>query len=201
MLYLWVSFVGFRIPMDPDTMLSLRSRIWMDLLPYCEGRSMIPVDLSANCEVGSMIPADPGSRSLGSDPSIRFRDPRTCLITSNHHDYTLHSFFKSHADQDCIAKLVKRTLADPGGNPAMPSQSPGRGIMSFAPPPPKKKKLPKTFFRKWIWVNLENSGLNPLSFQFGGTLGWDPIPSCPPPRTAGGWIRQWKRMVSDIAII
>ena len=34
--------------MDPDTLLSLRSRIRIDLLPYCEGRSMIPVDLSAN---------------------------------------------------------------------------------------------------------------------------------------------------------
>ena len=45
-----VSFVGDRIPMDPDTIRSLRSRIRMDLLPYCEGRSMIPVDLSANCE-------------------------------------------------------------------------------------------------------------------------------------------------------
>ena len=48
-----VSFVGDRIPMDPDTLQSLRSRIRIDLLPYCEGRSMIPVDLlanSANCE-------------------------------------------------------------------------------------------------------------------------------------------------------
>ena len=28
-----------------------------------------------------MIRTDPGSRSLGSDPGIRFRDPRTCLVT------------------------------------------------------------------------------------------------------------------------
>ena len=32
-----------------------------------------------------MIPTDPGSRSLGSDPGIRFRDPRTCLI-DRHYD-------------------------------------------------------------------------------------------------------------------
>ena len=30
--------------------------------------------------VGSMIRTDPGSRSLGSDPGIHFRDPRTCLL-------------------------------------------------------------------------------------------------------------------------
>ena len=36
--------------MDPETMRSLRSRIRMDLSPYCEGGSMIPVDLSVNCE-------------------------------------------------------------------------------------------------------------------------------------------------------
>ena len=40
---------------------------------------MIPVDLSQTVRVGSMIRTDPGSRSLGSDPGIHFRDPRTCL--------------------------------------------------------------------------------------------------------------------------
>ena len=40
---------------------------------------MIPVDLSQTVRVGSMIQTDPGSRSLGSDPGIHFRDPRTCL--------------------------------------------------------------------------------------------------------------------------
>ena len=29
-----------------------------------------------------MIRTDPGSRSLGSDPEIRFWDPRTCLISA-----------------------------------------------------------------------------------------------------------------------
>ena len=29
-----------------------------------------------------MIQTDPGSRSLGSDPGIHFRDPRTCLFVS-----------------------------------------------------------------------------------------------------------------------
>ena len=29
-----------------------------------------------------MIRTDPGSRSLGSDPGIHFRDPRTCLLTT-----------------------------------------------------------------------------------------------------------------------
>ena len=43
---LCVSFVGYRIPMDPAAIRSLRSRIRKDLLPYCEGESMIPVDLS-----------------------------------------------------------------------------------------------------------------------------------------------------------
>ena len=40
---------------------------------------MIPVDLSQTVRVGSMIRTDPGSRSLGSDPGIHFRDPRTYL--------------------------------------------------------------------------------------------------------------------------
>ena len=40
---------------------------------------MIPMDLSQTVRVGSMIRTDPGSRSLGSDPRIHFRDPRTCL--------------------------------------------------------------------------------------------------------------------------
>ena len=65
--------------MDPATIRSLGSRIRKDLLPYCEGGSRIPVDLSQTVGVGSMIRTDPGSRSLGSDPGIHFRDPRTCL--------------------------------------------------------------------------------------------------------------------------
>ena len=65
--------------MDPATIRSLGSRIRKDLMPYCEGGSMIPVDLSQTVRVGSMIRTDPGSRSLGSDPGIHFRDPRTCL--------------------------------------------------------------------------------------------------------------------------
>ena len=36
-----------------------------------------------------MIPTDPGSRSLRSDPGIRFLDPRTCLTVS---DATLDLF-------------------------------------------------------------------------------------------------------------
>ena len=46
----WVSLVGDRIPVDPDTIQSLGFRIRMDLLHYCKGGSMIPGDLSANCE-------------------------------------------------------------------------------------------------------------------------------------------------------
>ena len=40
---------------------------------------MVPVDLSQTVRVGSMIRTDPGSRSLGSDRGIHFRDPWTCL--------------------------------------------------------------------------------------------------------------------------
>ena len=69
--------------MDPDTIWILRSRIRMDLLPYCEGGSMIPVDLRQIVSVESMIRMDPGSRSLGSDPGIRFWDPQTCLLISD----------------------------------------------------------------------------------------------------------------------
>ena len=57
--------------MDPDTILSLRSRIRMNLLPYCEGGSMIPVDLSANCEGWIYDPDGSGIQILG----IRSRDP------------------------------------------------------------------------------------------------------------------------------
>ena len=77
-----VAIVGGRIPMDLDTIQILWSRIRMDLLPYCEGGSMIPVDLRQTVSVGFIIWMDPGSRSLRSDPGIRFRDPRTCLITT-----------------------------------------------------------------------------------------------------------------------
>ena len=62
---------------NADTIRGLGSRIRRDLLPNCEAGSMIPVDISTNSK--SMIRTDPGSRSLGSDPGIRFRDPRTCL--------------------------------------------------------------------------------------------------------------------------
>ena len=68
--------------MDPGTIRSLRSRIRMDLLSYCEGGSMIQVDLSANLRVGSMTRSDPGSRSLGLDLEIHFRDQRTCLLNA-----------------------------------------------------------------------------------------------------------------------
>ena len=66
-----VSFVGDRIPMDPNTIRSIRSRIRMDLLPYCKGGSMIPVDLSANCEGWIYDPNGSGIQILG----IRSRDP------------------------------------------------------------------------------------------------------------------------------
>ena len=67
--------------MNSDTIPSVRSWIRMDLWPSRDGGSMIPIDLSANREGGSMIRTDPGSRSMGSDPGIRFRDPRNCLDT------------------------------------------------------------------------------------------------------------------------
>ena len=76
-----VSFVGDRIPMDPDTIRSLRSRIRMDLLPYCEGRSMIRVDLSANCEGWIYDPNGSGIRSR--DPfsgSTDMSDPATLAV-------------------------------------------------------------------------------------------------------------------------
>ena len=65
------SFVGDRIPLDPDTIRSLRSRIRLDLLPYCEGGSMIPVDLSANCKGWMNNPNGSGIQIL----RIRSRDP------------------------------------------------------------------------------------------------------------------------------
>ena len=57
--------------MDPVTMRSLRSRIRMDLLPYCEVGSMIPVDLSAYCEGRICDPNGSGIQILG----IRSGDP------------------------------------------------------------------------------------------------------------------------------
>ena len=74
--------------MDPATIRSLRSRIRKDLLPYYVGGSMIPVDLSQTVRVGSMIRTDPGSRSLGSDPGIHFRDPWTCLDSTLFYTYS-----------------------------------------------------------------------------------------------------------------
>ena len=66
-----VSFVGNRIPIDPDTIRSLGSRLRMELLHYCEGGSMISVDLSANCEGWIYDPNGSGIQILG----IRSQDP------------------------------------------------------------------------------------------------------------------------------
>ena len=84
-----------------------------------------------------------------------------------------------------------------GGGTIRPCpQSPGRGtIMSFAPPP-KKKSSHKTFFYFFLKMTLGPSkkrvGWIRGVFSFGGILGWDPAPSCPPPlNRRGGWIRQW----------
>ena len=48
------------------------------------------------------------------------------------------------------------TLADPGDNAAMsPPPKPRKGGHHVFWPP---EKLPKNFFRKWIWVHPKNSG-------------------------------------------
>ena len=57
--------------MDPDTIRSLRSRIRMDILPYCEGGSMISVDLSVICEGLIYDPNQSWIQIIG----IRSRDP------------------------------------------------------------------------------------------------------------------------------
>ena len=82
-----VSFVGDRIPMDLDTIRSLRSRIRMDLLPYCEGRSMIPVDRSANCEDRIYDPNGSGIQILG----IRSRDPFSGSTDMSGSEYQFHN--------------------------------------------------------------------------------------------------------------
>ena len=68
--------------MDSVTIRSLRSRIRMDLLPYCKGGSMIPVDLSANCESWIYDRNGSGIQILG----IRSRDPFSgCACASGCH--------------------------------------------------------------------------------------------------------------------
>ena len=57
--------------MDPDTIRSCRSRIRMDLLPYCEGGCMMPVDLSVNCEGWIYDPNGSGIQIVG----VRSWDP------------------------------------------------------------------------------------------------------------------------------
>ena len=99
--------------MDPDTIPNLRSRIRMDLLPYCEDGSMIPVDLSANCEGGSVIGTDPGSRSLGSDPGIRFRDPWAYLLYTYLNIYCDSAII--HAVNMCVIVDGDLIAGDPGG--------------------------------------------------------------------------------------
>ena len=63
---------------------------------------MIPVICRQTMRVGSMIQTDPGSRSLGSGPGIRFRDPRTCLIevmvwNVENSRRTNHAWLSSHS--------------------------------------------------------------------------------------------------------
>ena len=63
--------------------------------------------------------------------------------------------------------------------PACPP-SPERGISCLLPPPPKLQKNFFSFESEFGSIP-KNSGLNLWSFSFGGTLGQDPAPSCPPP--------------------
>ena len=83
--------------------------------------------------------------------------------------------------RDCV--VLRAGTDGSRGQPDHAPQNPRRGHHVFCPPP--KKKFPKKlffFFRKWIWVHQKkNSGLNPWSFQFWGTIGWDSVPSLPPP--------------------
>ena len=77
--------------------------------------------------------------------------------------YTLHSPFGiGDALFLTVPTPTSAPLADPGGG-----GQPGHGPLKlrkvshhvFWP-----QNLPKTFFRKWIWVQPKNSGLNPRSF-------------------------------------
>ena len=53
-----------------------------------------------------MIRTDPGSRSLGSDPGIRFRDPRTCLVRCVFiHMSDVYPFHVSDVCQMCVTRV------------------------------------------------------------------------------------------------
>ena len=88
-----------------------------------------------------------------------------------------------------------------GGQPGHDPPKPRQGtIMSFAPPP----KLPKSCFLSKVNLCPSQKTVGSIRgvFSFGGTLGWDPAPSCPPPPSkTGGWIRQclpYRRMYSRL---
>ena len=84
----------------------------------------------------------------------------------------------------CAQAGVPEHWRTQGGNPAMPPKPrPSGAIMSFAPPPSSQKAfiLYFYFFESEFGTIPKNGGLNPWSYLFWGTLGWDPAPSCPSP--------------------
>ena len=100
-----VSFVGDTIPMDPVTLRSLRSRIQMDLLPYCEGRSMIPVDPSANstnCESRIYDPNGFGIQILG----IKSWDPFSGSTDMSGRSYVL--LLPHNGQDDHTGYIIRR---------------------------------------------------------------------------------------------
>ena len=67
--------------------------------------------------------------------------------------------------------------------PCPPSQG-HQGPSCLLPPPPSSQKafiLYFYFFESEFGTIPKNGGLNPWSYLFWGTLGWDPAPSCPSP--------------------
>ena len=95
------------------------------------------------------------------------------------------------------AKAFVGALADPLGQPSHGPSKPRKGWHHvFCPPLPKAPK--KLLFKKRIWVHPKNIGLSLQSFQFWGTLSWDPVPSCAPPPhlklvagSASVWVSVW----------
>ena len=102
---------------------------------------------------------DPGSRSLGSDPGIRCRDPRPCLVSSIqlHSNYTRPkstSFFSgpAYVSELCFCFNKIQLQQDPSRNSA------SQQSMNSTPNPPEGSHIPQLAQTTTVSRNTHPSG-------------------------------------------
>ena len=118
----------------------------------------------------------PSSRNNSSETSTRSYHHVTGVLGQG------LTMVRDRTNIDCISKKDTGGSRRGGGNPTMPSQSPGRGASCLLPP----KSSPKTFSGSEFGSTPKNSGLNPWSFQFWGYPRLGPHTKLAPLKPAAG---------------